>query len=160
MSDTPSTPEGAFSSEGRKAKGDPGPPTAEPVPAVASIQKPRSPSFLQRQGTTVLVAGIVAAVVACAISIVVQIVLTVSGGGGARLIQEGKVMVPLNADREVFYPIPFASPPNLVLEGNADWNIVKLKAQKADHFIIRQDAVPFGRTPEVRWRAEGIRAGR
>jgi hypothetical protein len=188
MSDTSSTPEGAFIPEDRKAKGDRG-------PAVASVEQQRPPSFLRRQGITVLVAAIVAAVVAVVvattISVGVQIWVAKSGGsddrklvqegkvtvsdgsGDRKLVQEGKVTVETNSELEVWYKVPFASTPNLVLEvapENKRWNVVSLKEQKADHFTIKQTHTPHsgvlpigysdeGRA-EVRWRAEGIRSGK
>jgi hypothetical protein len=185
MSDTTSTPEGAFIPEDRKTQGDRG-------PAVASAEQQRPPSFLHRQGITVLVAAIVAAVVAVlvatTISVGVQLwvaksdgsgdrklvqegKVTVSDGSGDRkLVQEGKVTVEQNSELEVWYKVPFASTPNLVLEvapeNNQLWNVVSLKEQKADHFTIKQTHTPGsgmgyheGRA-EVRWRAEGIRSGK
>src|ERR1022692_3027998 len=128
MSDTSPTPEGAFIPEDRKAEGDRGPLPEEPATAVASVAQQRPPSFLQRQGIAVLVAAVVAAVVAVVVATSISVGLNLwmanSGGRGNRLVQEGKVTVPLNREQEVFYPIPFAGPPNVVLEGNVDLNVI------------------------------------
>jgi hypothetical protein len=157
MSDKSSTPEGAFSSEGRKGPGS-DPMREEPADAFASIEKPRPQSFWQRHGTTVLVAA-VAAVVATTISIVVQVWLArPPGRPDGPLLQEGSVIIALNAEREVFYPIPYAGPPNLVLDGgDVNWNAIKLKEQKADHFTI-QCTANMGFPASIHWRADGMRA--
>ncbi len=155
MSDAPATPEGAFSSEGRKAKGEPIPLPEEPAPALSSIEKPRPPSLWQRHGPTMVVAAIVAAVVAGVVSIGV-VWLGRRGGPDGRFVQDGTVMVPLDGEREVFYAVPFAGPPNLALDGNVNWNAIKLKEQKADRFTI-QCTANVGFAAEVHWRAEGMR---
>ena len=155
MSDTSSTPEGAFIPEGHKRSPRPD----DPGSIVASVEKPRPASSPQRQGITILIAAIVAAIVAAAvattISVGVNLWLAKPGGGGNRLMQEGKVHVDQNGDREVFYAEPFAGPPNLELDAKGNMVFIKLKEQKADHFTI-QAAVPS----EVHWRAEGVRAGK
>jgi hypothetical protein len=160
VSDTSWTPEGAFSSEGRKAQAAPSPPPEEPAPAIASVETPRWQSLWQRHRTRVLVAAVVATFVACAISIAVQVAFLRSGGRDGRFVQEGKVMVPLEGEHEVFNAVPFGIPPNLVLEGGSvNWNAIKLKEQKADRFTI-QCTANMGFAPEVQWRAEGIRGAK
>jgi hypothetical protein len=154
MSAPSPAPEGAFSSEGRKAIGA----LDEPPPAVIPIKKP-APSRLAGCGLTVLVAALVAAVVATLISVGVNLLMAKLGGGqGDRLVQEGKVIVGVQGEQQVFYPIPYAAPPNLQLgAGPADMHSVKITEQKPDHFKV----MPVGgiNAPrEYRWRAEGIRA--
>ena len=76
-----------------------------------------------------------------------------SAGIDGRLKQDGKVTVGGHGEREVFYAVPFAGPPNLELHG-FDENAVIFKEQKADHFTL-QNKGPFQQ--EVRWKADGIR---
>ena len=153
MSDTSPTPEGAFLPEGQKLKGDRGPRPEEPATAVPSVEKQRPPTLLRGQVVTILVAAVVAVVVAVTISASINLLwMASSGGRDDRLRQEGKTKVGPDGEREVFYAVPYAGPPNLEIE-SANLNFIKLKEQKADHFTI-QSVVPS----EVRWRAEGIRA--
>jgi hypothetical protein len=99
----------------------------------------------------------VAAVVAGVVSIGVVWLARPGGGRDGRFVQDGKVIVPLEGEREVFYAAPFASPPNLTLEGgDVNWNAIKLKEQKPDRFII-QCTANMGFAPQVHWRAEGVR---
>jgi hypothetical protein len=60
------------------------------------------------------------------------------------------ILTPSPQTFDVYYPIPFASPPNLQLAG--DTNDFELVEQQADHFTVRRrTAAP----PTVHWRAEG-----
>jgi hypothetical protein len=153
MSDMSPTPEGAFTLESREQPSDRIPSLDATAPAVASTDHQRTPSVTRRHGVTVLIAATVAAVVATAISVGVQSWVA----KGDRLIQQGKVMVAIGGEHEVFYPVPFASPPNVQLEGNGvNWNAIKLTEQKPDHFKIKSTA-DFGLAQEIRWRAEGVR---
>jgi hypothetical protein len=90
-------------------------------------------------------------------------VASIIGFGGALLTgigdqtfrQQGRLNVAAGNSQEVYYPIAYRTPPNLQLDGDANWQFVKLLEQKADHFKISCTA-QFGST-EVRWRAEGVR---
>jgi hypothetical protein len=66
--------------------------------------------------------------------------------------QEGKVSLHKGHELDVYYPVPYASPPNLELTGDCDK--CEIMEQKADHFRIRCndscDATP-------NWQARGVR---
>lgn len=69
--------------------------------------------------------------------------------------QRGSTALGPEGEREIYYPIPFASPPYLEVEDPlAKYVIVE---QHADHFRIRgvRDRFP---SEEVRWKARGLRA--
>ena len=73
--------------------------------------------------------------------------------------QEGSVKLRPGCILDVYYPIPFASPPCLTIEGGRlEYDLLE---QHADHFRIRShpagDCV-FLRPPEFSWRARGVRA--
>jgi hypothetical protein len=68
------------------------------------------------------------------------------------ICQEGKTSVHKGEELDVYYPVPYASPPNLVLCGSSD--DCEIIEQKADHFRIRCKG-PFDRTPQ--WQARGLR---
>jgi hypothetical protein len=73
-----------------------------------------------------------------------------------RLTQQGSVTVPANSQQEVYYPVPYASPPNVQLSGpGVSQGSIQLKEQKADHFTAQCTSAHF--TFEVHWRAEGVR---
>jgi hypothetical protein len=77
------------------------------------------------------------------------------GLGDGTFRQQGRLNVSAGNTQEVYYPIAFRSPPNLQLDGDANWQAVKLLEQKADHFKISCTA-QFGST-QVHCRAEGLR---
>ncbi|MBI3412225.1 MAG: hypothetical protein HY040_28170 [Planctomycetes bacterium] len=67
--------------------------------------------------------------------------------------QNGQINVPNRQEFVVYYPVPYASPPNLVVEPNviAGCTVVD---QKADHFVVRSDRTfPC----ELKWTARGVR---
>ena len=66
-----------------------------------------------------------------------------------KFAQEGTLTVLVGETYEVFYPIPYESPPNLNLERS----LVKSLEQKADHFKFVFNGGTNGY--ELRWRAEG-----
>jgi hypothetical protein len=66
--------------------------------------------------------------------------------------QEGKVSMHRGQELDVYYPVPYASPPNLELSGDADK--CEIVEQKADHFRIRCKD-PCDATPH--WQARGLR---
>ncbi|HEY7428396.1 MAG TPA: hypothetical protein VH682_29455 [Gemmataceae bacterium] len=66
--------------------------------------------------------------------------------------QEGKVSMHQGQELDVYYPVPYTSPPNLVLNGDADK--CEIVEQKADHFRIRCKD-PYDATPH--WQARGLR---
>lgn len=65
--------------------------------------------------------------------------------------QSGKVTIPAGQELDVYYPGPFASPPNLQTETIFDDCLVI--EQRPDHFRIKNPS-PFSR--EVRWEARGV----
>jgi hypothetical protein len=72
---------------------------------------------------------------------------------GDLLCQTGKVTVRPSSEKVVFYPIPYASPPNLELEGDSNVIVVE---QKDDHFRVKSaDHGPW--TETVTWSARGVR---
>src|SRR5947209_4699668 len=80
-----------------------------------------------------------------------------AGGGFAgpsKVVQEGRLTVAPGLEREVFYTIPYASPPNLRLDGDINWRVVKIE-QKAECFKIVCNATEG--SSELHWRAEGER---
>lgn len=69
-------------------------------------------------------------------------------------VQEGKVHVPPGCQQAVYYPLPYAAPPNLDIDCTLhQCNIVE---QKADHFVICNHGV-FPRS--VDWTARGVKCG-
>jgi hypothetical protein len=69
----------------------------------------------------------------------------------AVLTQSGSAKVSVGQVTDIYYPVAYATAPNLELEDHK-YEIVE---QKADHFRIRND---HG-TPDVKWTARGVRAG-
>ena len=66
--------------------------------------------------------------------------------------QEGKLSLHHGQEIDVYYPAPYAAPPNLELSGDCDK--CEIIEQKADHFRIRcNDACDA--TPH--WKARGLR---
>src|SRR3954452_8045487 len=53
------------------------------------------------------------------------------------LTQAGEVSVSGGSEQVIFYPVPFASPPNLELGRDQEW--CKLVEQRADGFRIRNN---------------------
>jgi hypothetical protein len=64
--------------------------------------------------------------------------------------QEGKVSLREGQELEVYYPVSYASPPNLEISGES--NDCEIIEQKADHFRIRYKG-SFDATPH--WKACG-----
>jgi len=77
---------------------------------------------------------------------------------GNTLVQNGEVTVPPGMEQDVYYPIPFACPPNLVLDDCG--HECAIIDQRADHFRIRNLRMPgvMGDSLEVEWTARGLRA--
>jgi hypothetical protein len=69
------------------------------------------------------------------------------------LCQEGDVKLRVGQEQDVFYPIPYASPPNVELSGDMDH--CEIVDQKADHFRIRN---PSGGQACPHWHARGVKA--
>jgi hypothetical protein len=109
----------------------------------------RLPSFWESQGATMLVACFVSAVVAGGVMLALDLF-----GGGDTLVQQGKAVVIKNQALEVYYPIPYVSPPHLSLSGFFPGSCA-LVEQKPDHFKIENMGNLY--SVEVEWRAEGIR---
>src|SRR4051794_3354359 len=68
------------------------------------------------------------------------------------LAQSGSVTVPKGQVKDVFYPVPYPSPPNLELDDSFHHYVVI--DQQADHFRVRNDSGAW----DVKWTARGVRA--
>ncbi|MGH7169376.1 MAG: hypothetical protein ACRELF_05865 [Gemmataceae bacterium] len=66
--------------------------------------------------------------------------------------QEGKVYLREGQELDVYYPIPYASLPNLELSGDDDDCVII--EQKADHFHIRYNGTIYAKP---HWKARGLR---
>jgi hypothetical protein len=66
--------------------------------------------------------------------------------------QEGVVHVRGDSELDIYYPVAYQHPPNLVL--NDDAQPCEIVAQKEDHFRVHN---PRGRQVEVKWKARGVR---
>jgi hypothetical protein len=66
--------------------------------------------------------------------------------------QEGEIHVLKGDEQDVYYPAPYAGPPNLELTDNVDQCLVL--EQKPDHFRVRNPG-PFEST--LHWKARGLR---
>jgi hypothetical protein len=70
------------------------------------------------------------------------------------LTQEGTVSLRPGSEQTVYYPLPYASPPNLELQDNYDsYEVVE---QKETCFRIRSGSSPWNRP--ATWKARGVRA--
>jgi hypothetical protein len=70
-------------------------------------------------------------------------------GPDGTVCQEGKVSLEHDQELDVYYPVPYASPPNLEIEGVSDgYEIIE---QKADHFRIRCKVLVIGRDGRTHW---------
>ena len=67
-------------------------------------------------------------------------------------LQTGRVDVPPGATQEIYYPVPYQSPPNLTVE--TFWQDCLIVEQKADHFKLKN---PSGMAREVTWKARGLK---
>jgi hypothetical protein len=67
-------------------------------------------------------------------------------------LQTGRVDIPPGAILEIYYPVPYQSPPNLTIE--TSWQDCLIVEQKADHFKVKN---PSGTAREVTWKARGLR---
>jgi hypothetical protein len=67
------------------------------------------------------------------------------------LEQEDKLELHNGATQTVFYPVPYGSPPNLVVDST--FHEVEIEEQAADHFRVRCSD-PTG---SVTWKAKGLR---
>jgi hypothetical protein len=98
---------------------------------------------------------------ACALILLTGIIvgcMSISFGGRSSearddglLEQEGEVEVKEGMTQTVYYPVPYASPPNLVIDnffGN-----VEIEEQAWDHFRVRGVKVGLA----VEWKAKGLR---
>jgi hypothetical protein len=71
------------------------------------------------------------------------------------LDQSGKVCLKRGEVQDVYYPIPYASPPNLEVDW-MDADACEILEQRADHFriVMKAGTSPFG----VKWKARGVKA--
>jgi hypothetical protein len=71
--------------------------------------------------------------------------------------QNGKVMVQQGQELDVYYPVPYASPPNLQIDDTL--NVHVIVDQQADHFRLRNAGFAKASAwPGVEWTARGMRA--
>jgi hypothetical protein len=141
--------------------------TAQPPPLPPASQKfeevvPPRRHFWREQRITIAVAAGVAALVAIVtaamVSALILLVSQPSGTGpnkksAGTLIQEGTAII-REEPLEVYYPVPYVSPPNLTLTGSMSAHCI-LVEQKQDHFKAKL-APPWGNNPSsINWKAEG-----
>jgi len=67
--------------------------------------------------------------------------------------QSGEVKVPGGQELDVYYPVPFASPPNLTV--TSTWDDAVMVDQQADHFRVKN---PGAFSERMRWEARGLKA--
>ena len=72
------------------------------------------------------------------------------------LEQDGRATIPGGSEQDVYYPIPFFGPPNLVLTG--DTNYVKLISQRRDHFRVKNVSDNTHFQGSIHWQAKGVKA--
>jgi hypothetical protein len=72
---------------------------------------------------------------------------------GDVLTQEGSVSLRSGGEQEVYYPVPYAFPPNLEFPTAPSW--VQVVEQKADHFRVKCDAGCSQMW--VSWKARGVK---
>jgi hypothetical protein len=79
-----------------------------------------------------------------------------SASARAVLMQEGEVVVPARSEQVVYYPVPYASPPNLELDADlADlFRRCEVVEQRPDRFRVRNPTL-FPHT--IGWTARGVR---
>jgi hypothetical protein len=68
-------------------------------------------------------------------------------------VQRGKIRIPANSEQDVYYPVAYEHPPNVVLEDDHDDCAVI--DQQADHFRVRNNGL-FRET--LSWCARGTRS--
>jgi hypothetical protein len=76
---------------------------------------------------------------------------------GEVLVQEGEVELDFEESRTVFYPIRYASPPNLttVMLPSAFSHRVRVRDEKADGFTVEVVGGKVAQPTRVRWQARG-----
>jgi hypothetical protein len=72
--------------------------------------------------------------------------------GDGLLEQEGSVNIPAHAYLDVYYPIPYISPPNLNVR--CSWNDCLVVGQKPDHFRLHN---PESSARHVDWKVKGVK---
>jgi hypothetical protein len=75
-----------------------------------------------------------------------------STSDGELLIQEGETRLRSHSEQDVFYPVPFAQPPNLNLAEDCDDCVILCQAP--DHFRVKNKSL-FRST--VHWKAKGMK---
>src|ERR1700677_3056545 len=85
----------------------------------------------------------------------VETVERVNDGPPAR-IERGVVTLQPAQELDVFYPVPFVSPPNLQVESEFASQTFVVLEQKADHFRVRNES-SFGFPIKLTWNARGVR---
>jgi hypothetical protein len=66
--------------------------------------------------------------------------------------QHGDVTIPGNQELDVYYPIPYPVPPNLVISDCL--NCCKIVAQCPDHFRVKNEGAL---ARDITWKARGVR---
>jgi hypothetical protein len=67
--------------------------------------------------------------------------------------QGGTLAIPANHEQDVYYAVPYQSPPNLTVENT--WNDCVITGQWPDHFRVSN---PCLLSRELTWKARGIKA--
>ncbi len=117
---------------------------------------PAQPPPLAKDGgreraITIIAAAIVAALVAVVLVFGLQS-FQANVPRQETLPQQGEMTVPAGETVDVFFPIPYVSPPNVTLSGSFADDVV-ISDQKADSFKLKNRSKSFSRS--VHWRAEG-----
>ena len=75
--------------------------------------------------------------------------------GDGLLEQEGRGAIRGLAEEDVYYPVPYISPPNLELEGDPEF--VRLVYQRRDHFRIKNWCNNTHYVGSFHWKARGVK---
>jgi len=132
----------------------------EPVPGWRPARQRPAPSSSVDVWKSKAVGGaLVLLAIASALTIAGILMLSCSGhwhfrrSEGDTLVQEDEVSIPGGQQQDVYYPIPYASPPNLTIDD--DMGPIVVVQQFPDHFRI-SNSRPFCEC--VTWKAKGLRA--
>jgi hypothetical protein len=69
-------------------------------------------------------------------------------------LQRGRSSLPAGGESVVYYPCPYATPPNLELEDHSPRDSLQIIEQKSDCFRVKN----LGPSPiDVSWKARGVR---
>jgi hypothetical protein len=112
--------------------------------------------WTQRTGGAAALAAIAAILLGCMNLSIAERTVHSSGclQEGDLLCQEGKASLSAGERRQIFYPLPYSSPPNLELNAEDE---VELEDQKPDHFVVHNKPLTVSKTRCLTWKARGVR---